>query len=124
MGMIFFPNESLNYNAFFSPPLFGFISVLFGMVTWSKKELSVEQILFRKAIHLILIITAVLGLNYLAGVIFPTIVTIMLVLGIITVFIMVHAILWINDQKSATLFNQKLKEFQAEKYTLSYYNED
>lgn len=115
MGMIFFPEETLSYGAFFSPPLFGFISVLFGVVTWSQKELSVKQILFRRFLHLLLIIAAVLGLNYLAGTVFSTLINILLIVGITAVFIMVHVILWINDQKSARVFNQKLKEFQADK---------
>lgn len=113
LGMLFFPEESLSYGAFFSPPLFGSISILFGVVTWSKKELSVNRILFRRAIHLLLIEGMVFGLNYIAGVIFPTIVSIALFLGIALVFIMVYVILWVNDQKSAMLFNEKLREYQA-----------
>lgn len=55
MGMLFFPNEKLGYEAFFSPPLFGGISVLLGIVAESRKELSVKQILFRRVLHLLLI---------------------------------------------------------------------
>lgn len=61
LGMIFFPEERLPYEAFFSPPLFGFLSVLLGLVTKSKKELSVRQILFRRALHLLLIEGMVFG---------------------------------------------------------------
>lgn len=113
LGMLFFPEESLSYGAFFSPPIFGSISVLFGVVTWSKKELSVRQVLFRRTIHLLLIEGMVFGLNYIAGVVFPKAFSIALFLGIAVVFVMVYVILWINDQKSAMLFNQKLKEYQA-----------
>lgn len=114
MGILFFPEEQLNYGAFFSPPLFGAFSILLGMVTRSKKELSVKQVLFRRGIHLLLIEGMVFGLNYAAGIVFPPIVSAMLVVGIAVVFVMVYVILWINDQKSAALFNQKLKEYQAE----------
>lgn len=113
LGILFFPEQELGYEAFFSPPLFGFISVLFGIVTWSKKELSMKQILLRRVLHLLLIEGMVFGLNYAAGNVFPAAVNAILAIGIAVVFVMVYVILWINDRKSARLFNQKLKEFQT-----------
>lgn len=115
LGVIFFPEMKIDYGAFFSPPLFGAISVLFGVVTRSKKELSVKQVLFRRAIHLLLIEGMVFGVNYLAGTIFPAAVSIALMFGIAVVFVMVYVILWGIDRRSATLFNQKLKEYQLAK---------
>lgn len=115
LGGIFFPEETLDYGAFFSPPLCAGISVLLGVVTWSKKELSVKQVLFRRMIHLLLIEVMVFGLNYATGNVFSTIVNIVLAIGIAIVFVAVYLILWINDRKSADLFNQKLKEYQATK---------
>lgn len=112
LGMLFFPDELLPYKAFLSPPLFGFLSVLLGMVTWSKRELSMKQVLFRRVIHLLLIEGMVFGLNYASGIVFPPIVVAALAIGIAVVFVAVYVILWINDQKSANLFNQKLKEYQ------------
>lgn len=115
LGMMFFPEQKLGYEAFFSPPLFGAFSVLLGCVTWSKKELSVKQILFRRSLHLLLIEGMVFGLNYAAGVVFPPMVCIALAIGIATVFVMVYVILWMNDRRSARIFNRKLKEFQVAK---------
>lgn len=113
LGMLFYPEEQLRYDAFFTPPLFGAISILFGLVTWSKKELSVKQVLFRRVIHLLLIEGMVFGLNYLVGNIFPLKESVVLALGIAAVFVAVYVILWINDKRSADSFNQKLKEYQA-----------
>lgn len=112
LGMIFFPDVQLRYDAFFSPPFFGALSVLFGVVTWSKKELSIKQLLIRRLIHLGLIEAMVFGLNYLAGVIFPLKVSITLALGIAVVFVVVYVVLWLIDRKSARDFNHKLKEYQ------------
>ena len=67
IGMIFFPQLTFGYEAFFSPPLFGFLSVLFSIVNYSKKELSIRQVLFRRFLHLLLIEGLVLGLNYRTG---------------------------------------------------------
>ncbi len=115
MGSLFFPDVVLNYGDFFSPVLFGALSVLFGIVTESSKELSIRQVLIRTAIHLLLIEGMVFGLNYLVGVIFPPVVCITLAIGIAVVFVMVYVITWMNESKSAADFNQKLKEYQADK---------
>lgn len=115
VGMIFFPEQRFGYEAFFSPPVFGFFSILFGLVTRSKKELSVKQILLRRIIHLLLIEGLVLGLNYRAGIIYEPLVFWALALAIAVVFVAVYAVMWINDQRSAALFNEKLKEYQKKR---------
>lgn len=117
LGVIFFPEIKLDYGAFFSPPFFGAASVLLGLVTYSKKEQSVKEVLIRQGIHLLLIEVLVFGLNYLVGIVFPPVVSISLALGIAVVFVLVYGIVWLNDCKSADLFNQKLKEYQARKDT-------
>jgi len=115
LGVIFYPEVSLDYGAFFSPPFFGAVSVLLSLVTYSKKEQSVKEVLIRQGIHLLLIEAMVFGLNYLVGVVYPMIVSITLALGIAVIFVLVYWIVWLNDCKSADLFNQKLKEYQARK---------
>lgn len=74
--------------------------------TWSKKELSVKQILFRRVLQLLLIKGMVLGVNYLLGVVFTALVRVILMFGIAVVFVMVYTILWINEQKSARQNNR------------------
>lgn len=115
LGVLFFPDVKLDYGAFFSPPLFGALSVLLSIVTYSKREQSVMEVLIRRGLHLLLIEAMVFGINYVAGVVFPTVVTITLALGIAVVFVMVYVIIWLDDRKSADEFNRKLKEFQAAK---------
>lgn len=112
MGVLFFPDVMLDYGAFFSPPIFGAIGVLLGVVTISKKELTVKQVLIRRVIHLLLIETVVFGLNYLVGVTFPPIVSITLTLGIAIVFILVYLICWLDERRCANDFNQMLKSYQ------------
>lgn len=112
MGMLFFPDEKLTYHAFFAPPIMGLCSVLFGFVTWSKKELTIKETLLRRGIHLLLIECLVFGLNYVEGIIFPFKVAISLTLGIAVVFVAVYVVLWVNDSRSAKRFNKKLREYQ------------
>lgn len=112
-GMLFFPQMKLGYDAFFSPPIFGLFSVLFGFVNYSKKELSIRQVLFRRFIHLLMIEGLVFGLNYASGMIFLPFVAGILAVSIALVFITVYAALWFMDRRSAMLFNEQLKMYQS-----------
>ena len=82
LGMMLYPAEQISYDAFLVPPLFGFLSVLFGIVTWSKEEQTIKQVLIRRAIHLVLIETMVFGVNYFAGNRFPLAEAVILAIGI------------------------------------------
>lgn len=113
LGMVFFPEDTFGYEAFFSPPLFGFLSVLLGMVTKSKRELTVKEVLARRALHLLLIELMIFGTNYAAGLHFNVLFSIMLALSVAAVFVAVYVVMWLNDRKSAALFNEKLKEYQG-----------
>ncbi len=112
LGMIFFPEQGFGYDAFFSPPLFGFVSVLFGVVTYSKRELTMREVIVRRCIHLLLIELFVVGINYAAGTMFSTGFVIVLVFAIAVVFVAVYAVLYVNDKRSAVLFNEELRKFQ------------
>ena len=118
MGLLFFPNVRVDYGAFFSPPIFGVLGVLLGVVTVSKKELTVKQVLVRRIIHLSLIEIVVFGLNYLVGNIFPTIINITLAVGIAFVFILVYLISWLDDRRYANDFNEMLKTYQEKATTV------
>ncbi|MDE6891146.1 MAG: DUF3021 family protein, partial [Lachnospiraceae bacterium] len=113
LGMAFFAEDKFGWEAFFSPPLFGFFSVLLGMVTKSKRELSVKEILFRRAIHLFLIELLIFGMNYEAGMQFDVLFFVTLAFSVAAVFVAVYVVMWLNDRKSAALFNEKLKEYQG-----------
>lgn len=112
LGMIFFPEQRFGYEAFFSPPLFGFLSVLCGIVTRSKRELSMREVIVRRGVHLLLIELIVFGLNYAAGTIFSTALFVVLALAIAVIFVAVYAVLYVNDKRSAVLFNEELRKYQ------------
>ncbi len=112
IGCIFFPHMTLGYGAFFSPPLFGFLSSLLGIVTYSRKELTIAQAFIRKGIHLILIEAMVLGVNAWAGNHYSWNAILAIVIAIAIVYVTVILVLWINDQRSASLFNESLKRYK------------
>ena len=112
MGMLFYPEEKLGFDAFFSPPIFGFFSVVFGVVTRSRRELSVKEILIRRVIHLLLIEGLVFGLNYASGFRYKLPNAVALALAIAVIFVLVYVVLWLDDLRSAAAFNEKLKVYQ------------
>lgn len=112
LGMIFLPEMRFGYEAFLSPPIFGFLSALSGLVTKSKKELSVKQMLFREFLQLLLIEIMVFGANYMFGICFEWELSVTLAIGIAVIFVLVYVVLWLNDRSSAKAFNAKLVEFQ------------
>ena len=118
LGMVFMPEVKFGYEAFLSPPLFGILSVIFGLVTRSKKELSIKQVICRRALHLLLIEAAVFLLNYWSGNIFEPVAAVSLAMAVFLVFVTVYAVMWMNDKRSAELFNEKLKKFQEDEETI------
>lgn len=112
LGTMLYPDDKLPYDAFLVPPLFGLFSVLLGIVTWSKEEQTVKQVLLRRALHLLLIEVMVFSFNYLAGNRFLLLHAVLLAGGIAIVFVAVYVITWLSDRKSARDFNAELKKFQ------------
>lgn len=113
LGCLFLPEVRFGFEAYFSPPLFGLLSTLTGLVLKSKKELTIRQVLFREFLQLLLIEAIVFGSNYVCGNRFNVSLNISLSLSIAVVFVLVHVILWLNDRRVARMFNEQLKNFQA-----------
>lgn len=112
LGTIFFPEDQFGYEAMWSPPFFGAISAVLGLVTKSRKELSVRQVAIRNVLHLVLIECVVFGMNYLAGVVFEMYFSVILAFAIAVVFVAVHLIMYISDSRDAHKFNEQLKQYQ------------
>ena len=60
LGTILDPDAELKYDAMASPLIFAALGVLPGIVMYSRRELSVRQVLFRKMMQLLLIEAEVL----------------------------------------------------------------
>ena len=91
----------------------GFLSVLFSIVNYSKKELSIRQVLFRRFLHLLLIEGLVLGLNYMTGALSDFLFFFVLAVSVAVVFILVYVFVWIGERASAMRFNEQLKIYQS-----------
>lgn len=111
LGLIFEPNRTFGYEAYFSPIIFGLIGVLPSIVTYAQTELTVRQLLFRKVFQLIVLEIMVLAFSYGMGAIKGHMIY-SVALAIIVVYLMVHLIMWLLDSKRAQKLTADLKAFQ------------
>lgn len=113
-GMLFRPEQTFGYEAFIWPLLYGLLTVIPTIIMYSKKELTVRQLLFRKAIQLLLDIVIVTAAIFggkemnastaaaAAGV----------SVSIIIVFVAVHVIEWLLARRTAKELTEELVAFQ------------
>lgn len=113
-GSIFMKEYTLDFGAFFSPPLFGVISAVLSLLTNLRRSKipSTRESVLRSVILLAAIEVVVFGLNYLTGTVFNASQTVILLISIAVIYILVCAVLHWIDLKSARDFNEGLKKFQ------------
>lgn len=113
-GMLFRPEQKFGYEAFLSPLLFGALTVIPTIIMYSKKELTVRQLLFRKAIQLILdiviVVAAIFAGNELTGDTVAAAVGVSV--SIVIVFAAVHLIEWLLERRTAKQLTEQLAAFQ------------
>ncbi len=112
VGMIFEPDTRFGYEAFLSPIIFGALASLPLLVKYSKKELSIKQTAIRNVIHFILLEAVILLVLYFGGMITSISMAISLGISIFMIDLTVNLVLWINDKRTAKVFNNALKRLQ------------
>lgn len=114
IGIQYEPNMRFGYEAYFSPLLFGLIGVIPSFVTYAKKELSLRQMKIRKVIQFlvleVLILSIAKGLKIVDTHMIAT-----MAFSIFIIFVGVHIIEWLIDQKKAQELTEDLKAFQETK---------
>ena len=112
LGILFEPDVRFGYEGLLSPLFFGAATMLPALIGYSKHELSVRETLIRKIIQLILAEIIVLLLVYRGGGLTSAALAVSIALIVLLVGITVHFILWINDKKTAKIFNEALIKMQ------------
>lgn len=115
LGLIYEPSRKFGYEAYFSPLIFGVISIIPSFVTFSKKELTPKQMAFRNVFQLIVLECLILITGYSFGIMKDKMVLTSVALSVIIVFVIVNFISWIIDSKTATILNENLKAFQEKR---------
>lgn len=114
LGLIYEPHQRFGYEAYFSPFIFGLIGILPSLVTYSKKELTIGQMLKRKALQLVILEGLILGFGYAMGIMKGTMMVSMAG-AVFLVFLLVHLISYTIASKEAANLSQELKAFQNKK---------
>ncbi len=113
-GTIFRPEQKFGYEAFLTPLLFGLLTVIPTIIMYSKKELTIRQLLFRKAIQLLLDIVIVIAVIFAGNEMNRKTVTaaIGVSISIVIVFAAVHVIEWTLERRTAKQLTEQLLAFQ------------
>ena len=110
MGLIQERDRILTYEVMFSPVIIGFISVLPSIVMYSKKELTLRQLVIRKVLHLCI---ELIAFSKIMG-IWNKVIGLPFVISILIVAVLVQVFLWLVGVQRANTITNELKAFQKE----------
>lgn len=114
MGMHFSPDSRFGYDAFATPLIYGAAGTLPNIVMYSKRELKVKELLFRKILQFILIEVVVLFVAFYNQTAFwkqPRII-ISVAISIFIIYVIASFIDWIQNSISAKQMTTALLKFQ------------
>ena len=114
LGMLFEPDARFGYEGFLSPLLFGAATMLPVLVGYSRRELSIREVLARKAVQLALIEFIVLLMVYSTGSLAGVFAPLSLALSVLMVYVTVHLILWASDRSTAKALNKAIQKMQRD----------
>jgi len=110
MGLIWERDRLLTYEVMFSPVIIGFISVLPSIVMYSKKELTLRQIVIRKVLHLFLLEIELIAFSKIVG-IWNKVIGLPFVVSILIVAVLVQVFLWLIGLQRAKKISNEVKAF-------------
>ena len=113
LGLSLDPAATFGYEAYFSPLLFGLISLVPSLITYSRKELSFRQTLIRKVLHVIVLEAALLAFGFCTGILHGAAAAFSFGLTVFAVYLAVNLISWQLDKKDAGEINRTLKSLQG-----------
>ena len=113
-GLMFRPEQTFGYDAFLLPLIFGLLTVIPTLIMYTEKELTVRQLLLRKAIQLSLDIVILLAVIFAGNEMNRETVTaaVGVSVSIVVVFTAVHLIEWMLERRTAKLLTEELTAFQ------------
>ena len=114
VGQAVMPEQTFGYAAFAAPLIYALVGTVPNLVLYSKRELKVKELLFRKVLQLLLIEAGVLFVAfYGANASWKNSSTLfILVISVFGVYAAGTLIAWIGDTISAKNLTKELLEFQ------------
>lgn len=115
LGASIAPTARFGYEAYFSPLIFGLVSLIPSFVNYSRKELSLKQALIRKVLHFIALEVTLITFSYLTGLITGINEVFSFAVTVFIVYLAVNLISWWLDRKEAGEINKMIKALQDKK---------
>lgn len=114
LGTILDPDAELKYDAMASPLIFAALGVLPGMIMYSRRELSVRQVIFRKIMQLLLIEAEVLTVAFSSSLIHTEQIGTVAALAcsVIVIFTAAHFFSYLSELHTAKQLTAMLTSFQ------------
>ena len=114
LGSVFRPEERYGYEIMIYPVIYGAMTCIPGLIMYTKKELSVKQMIIREIIQLLIIIAIILFLVF--GGLPLTRETIILraavALSVVIIYILVCIIRWRLDMNTAVRMTEDLEKWK------------
>ncbi len=114
-GSLMAPEQNLTYTAFLVPIIDGLLGIIPGLVMYSKRELTVKQMIVREIIQLLSIELIILfftfGFSGFSAEKIPLMITV--AISVAVVYVLVYVIRFFLDIRSAKKMTDDLKAFQA-----------
>lgn len=112
-GMILMPEQQLTYTAFLVPIIDGLLGIIPGLVMYSKRELTVRQMLIREVIQLLSIEAIILFFTFGFSGSLNIKYLLVVATSVAVVYVMVNVIRYFLDIRSAKKLTDDLKAFQS-----------
>ena len=114
LGTIYKPDERFGYDAFLAPIIYAACSMIPVLLTYSKKELTVKQMLLRQVLNLLAIEAIMIGIGLAGSVVLfeQPLLIVSFALSVFLVFVLVMVISWILDLGQARQMNLDLEEYK------------
>ena len=113
LGQSLDPTARFGYEGYLSPLIFGFISLVPSLVTYSRRELSFRQALVRKVLHVIVLEAMLIAFGFWTRILHSAAEASFFGLAVFVVYLAVNLINWLLDKKEAKELNRTLKSLQG-----------
>ena len=114
IGSAYDKDALFGYDALLSPLRYAALCILPTFVTWSRHELSLGELLLRKALMLVLLEGVMLYIAFTSPVIDTDRIRVVLTLmgSVLIIFLLVNLFLWLRDSAEAVRMNQDLENYR------------
>ncbi len=112
IGCIKTPALGVTHYSFFMPFVYAFFCVIPSFVIYSAKELSIKQMLIRKAIQFLLIEFIVMLVSYIIGTLNNTFICIAIFLAVIVVYIVVNFFEYLFCKSEADTMTKRIQHIR------------